>query len=201
VGPQFTLNHRYAQILVNFFICWMYSISMPLMPLIGAIIFYVSYWIDKFLFCHFYQIPPMYTDEMGKKSTKIIRYSVIVHLIMSIWMLGNGRIFRSKRYNSHQDYVPLDVAFGTKLEQVHLLPIILVLIGYIACNVLIKMFKISGRQSLKFFKCITCQSSNGAVSDLKRQKKQKYVKVDFSRAVDRRMIKGLASYNILHNQK
>eukprot|EP00592_Proboscia_alata_P004168 CAMPEP_0194367442 /NCGR_PEP_ID=MMETSP0174-20130528/15518_1 /TAXON_ID=216777 /ORGANISM="Proboscia alata, Strain PI-D3" /LENGTH=832 /DNA_ID=CAMNT_0039143183 /DNA_START=91 /DNA_END=2586 /DNA_ORIENTATION=+ len=44
LGPKFQLNYRYAQILVTFFICYMYAISMPLMPFLGAISFYISFW-------------------------------------------------------------------------------------------------------------------------------------------------------------
>lgn len=40
--------------MVNFYICWMYAIGMPVMPIIGAMSFYVSYWVDKFMFCNFF---------------------------------------------------------------------------------------------------------------------------------------------------
>ena len=47
LGPPFRLNFRYTILLVNFYVCWMYSISMPLLPMIGAISFFCSYWIGK----------------------------------------------------------------------------------------------------------------------------------------------------------
>jgi len=47
LGPPFRLNYRYTQLLVNFYICWMYAISMPILPLIGAISFFCSYWVGK----------------------------------------------------------------------------------------------------------------------------------------------------------
>lgn len=48
LGPPFRLNYRYTQLLVNFYICWMYAISMPILPLIGAISFFCSYWIGEY---------------------------------------------------------------------------------------------------------------------------------------------------------
>lgn len=47
LGPEFRLNYRYTQLLVNFYICWMYAISMPILPLIGSLSFFCSYWIGK----------------------------------------------------------------------------------------------------------------------------------------------------------
>ena len=198
VGPQFRLNYRYAQILVNFYVCWMYAISMPLMPILGALVFYVSYWVDKFLFCNFYRIPPMYGDEIGKKSTIMIGYSVIIHLLMSLWMLGNRRIFKSQTFISDADTHAFIRDSG--LDQVHLIPIETILTIYILLRLMIVVLKFGGVHSLNFLKCLTCQSG-GTAKELMKQKKQKYINIDFSRAVDRGMIKGLASYNILQNPK
>mmetsp|Transcript_9056 Transcript_9056/g.13500 ORF Transcript_9056/g.13500 Transcript_9056/m.13500 type:complete len:1091 (+) Transcript_9056:834-4106(+) len=202
IGPHFQLNYRYAQILVNFYICWMYSISMPIMTFLGAVIFYVSYWVDKFLFCRFYRTPPMYSDDMGKFSTKLIGVSVVVHLMMSIWMLGNQKIFRSKSFKDDSTYEPIPDIPGESpaLQQVHLLPILSLLIVYILAVSALQISKVGGSQSLKLLKCLTCRS-DGAANALMKQKKRKYIRVDYSRAIDRGMIKGLASYNILHNPK
>lgn len=201
IGPQFRLNHRYAQILVNFYVCWMYSISMPIMPIIGAIIFYVSYWMDKFLFCNFYRIPPMYTDELGKMSTKLVGYSVVVHLCMSIWMLGNREIFRSRSFRDDiATHASIDLSTGSHLEQLHLFPIEALLCTYLLGRIIIIIIQFSGSQSVNLLKCLTCRSGN-QVKHLMKQKERKYIKVDFCRAVERGMIKGLASYNMLHNPK
>ena len=201
IGPQFRLNNRYAQILVNFYVCWMYSIGMPIMTMFGVIIFYMSYWMDKFLFCNFYRIPPMYTDEMGKMSTKLIGYAVVVHLLMSIWMLGNREIFRSRSLRDDiAAHASIELSTGSFLDQMHLFPIEALLCVYIAARVFIIIFKFSGSQSLNLFKCLTCRSGN-KVKMLKKQNEYKYIKVDFLRAVERGMIKGLASYNILQNPK
>lgn len=47
LGPPFRLNYRYTQLLVNFYICWMYAISMPILPVIGSLSFFCSYWIGE----------------------------------------------------------------------------------------------------------------------------------------------------------
>ena len=105
LGPPFRLNHRYTQLLVNFFICWMYAISMPILPLIGAISFYVSYWVDKFLFCNFYRIPPKYSDKIGRKSTNLIAYGIFLHIFMSCWILGNHQIFSGKSAFDYEQHI------------------------------------------------------------------------------------------------
>ena len=37
---------------------------MPVLPFIGALSFYISFWVDKYLFCNFYRIPPKYSDDI-----------------------------------------------------------------------------------------------------------------------------------------
>ena len=110
-GPPFKLNYRYSQVLVTLYVCWMYAISMPLMPVFGAVSCYLSYWVDKFLFCNFYRTPPMYSDDMGKNCTSLLGYLVILHLGMSMWMMGNEEIFQGEPL-SREEY-PADVTMNS----------------------------------------------------------------------------------------
>jgi len=208
LGPHFRLTYRYTQILVNFYICWMYATGMPIMPLIGAASFYMSYWVDKFLFCNFYRIPPRYADNMGKTSTNLVGFAVLVHLVMSLWILGNGRIFESASFvegtkgvatvppssSSHND----DTSFASNISQRHLLPLEITLLLFITFNVVTRMLRRSGTQVLKILKCLTCRRENVRK---KMMSMLNTVQIDYSRAVDRGVIKGLASFNILQNPK
>lgn len=171
----------------------MYSTAMPLMPLIGAISFYVSYWIDKFLFCNFYRIPPRYSEKMGTTSTTLIGFSVVVHLLISIAMLGNEKIFRSVRRD-----VPFFGLKETALGQIHLLPLESLLAGFIFYNLMENFVGEWKRKIVSVLKCLVCRSG---VTKGKLMSQMNTVQVDYTSARRRGVIKGLASYNILQNPK
>jgi hypothetical protein len=203
LGPEFHMDLRYAQLLVNFFICFMYMTGMPILTWIGFLCFFTQYWVDKFLFCNFYRTPPQYSDTMGKMSTNYIGFSIIVHLLLSIWMLGNRAIFESQDFNDEQEiksfessYNPLKV--HNNLQQEHVVPLAGFLIVFVTLwfvNVQTKEFTHFTKQ---FINCITCGTGGrheklvGAMNT---------VSVSYTRARERGLIKGLASYNILQNPK
>lgn len=203
-GPPFKLNYRYSQVLVTLYVCWMYAISMPLMPVFGAVSCYLSYWVDKFLFCNFYRTPPMYSDDMGKNCTSLLGYLVILHLGMSMWMMGNEEIFQGEPL-SREEY-PADVTMNSsrpsslreKLLKKHLFPLETALVVYVAFMLLSRVSSTFLRKVCGCLQCLTCRKGN-KLQTLK--KNMNTVQVDYSSARDREIIKGLSSYNILENPK
>ena len=201
-GPPFKLNYRYSQVLVTLYVCWMYAISMPLMPIFGAISCYLSYWIDKFLFCNFYRTPPMYSDDMGKRCTSLLGYLVIVHLGMSLWMMGCEQIFEGERLSGRQYADQFNkrasTSFGDKLAKRHMIPILGSLVVFVAAMLLSRVSKTFLRKVCGCLRCLTC-SRGSKIKNLKRS--MNTVQVDYSSARDREIIKGLSTYNILQNPK
>eukprot|EP00804_Cyclotella_cryptica_P009635 CCRYP_006299-RC/>CCRYP_006299-RC protein AED:0.29 eAED:0.29 QI:364/1/1/1/1/1/4/125/1018 len=203
-GPPFKLNYRYSQVLVTIYICWMYAVSMPIMPLFGAVSCYISYWVDKFLFCNFYRTPPMYSDEMGKTSTKLLGYLVVVHLGMSMWMMGCEEIFVGEPilddpYSDKLNHVgSAQSTFLGKLRKKHLVPLEGALLIFVAGILLSKISSTFIRRVCGFLRCMTCSKSS-EVKNLTAS--MNTVQVDYSSARDREIIKGLATYNILQNPK
>ncbi|KAL9185465.1 hypothetical protein ACHAXT_003242 [Thalassiosira profunda] len=201
-GPAFKLNYRYSQVLVTLYVCWMYAISMPLMPIFGAVSCYLSYWVDKFLFCNFYRTPPMYSDEMGKRCTSLLGYLVILHMGMSLWMMGCEEIFEGEPL-SGQAY-PTGVKQGTpsslgqKLAKKHLFPIEVALVIFTAWLLLSRVSSSFLKKFCGCLRCLTCSKGN-KLKSLKNN--MNTVQVDYSSARDREIIKGLSSYNILQNPK
>ncbi len=49
MGPEFTLDSRYAQTLTLIFTIFMYSSGLPILYMIGFVYFLFTYWIDKIL--------------------------------------------------------------------------------------------------------------------------------------------------------
>lgn len=181
----------------------MYAISMPIMPILGAVSCYLSYWVDKFLFCNFYRTPPMYSDDMGKRCTSLLGYLVILHLGMSLWMMGCEEIFQGERLSGEQ--YPEDLRLGLrsstmqeKLMKKHLFPIEVTLVMFVAWMLLSRVSSTFLRKFCGCLQCMTC-SRGSKLKDLKNN--MNTVQVDYSSARDREIIKGLSSYNILQNPK
>ena len=203
-GPSFRLNYRYSQVLVTMFVCWMYAISMPLMPIFGAISCYISYWVDKFLFCNFYKAPPIYSDAMGKKSTVLVGCLVLLHTLMSMWMLGSEEIFQGVQLSG--DHHPSNLRSGVgeatssmqvKLFKKHLLPLQMTLVAFVGYMVSTHLSTSFIRRLCGCLRCLTCSSRSGEIRTLK--KNMNTVQVNYSSARDRELIKGLSTYNILQN--
>lgn len=93
---QFHLSTRYAQLLVTYYICLIYGTGVPLLYPIGCVSFATTYWVDKWLFMRFYRSPPHYSDEICVRAARLTAFpALLVHLAMSIWILGNESIFIS----------------------------------------------------------------------------------------------------------
>ena len=180
LGPNLSITNRYTQILVTYWICWMFSSGIPILPILGTVSFFTTYWVDKFLFCNFYRTPPMYGDTLGKTGTRIIGLGIIAHISMSLWILGGGQI--------------------VEFENIYELNIlVLLLVAFICSIITISILSKSGNQVKKILQCITC--SRGSSTANKLMKKMNTIQVDYSSAKNGGIIKGLPSYNILLNPK
>ena len=197
LGPPFRLNYRYTQLLVNFVICWMYALSIPVLPFIGAISFFLSYWIDKYLFCNFYRIPPKYSDDMGRICTTLIGFAILLHLFMSCWILGKNQVFVGHG-SVQSSFITTSVQLKDTMLKKHIIPLELIGIAFVCGHLSVWLCNAFGGTTMKCLRCISC-SSGTKVKKLKAMMNK--VQVDYSSAKERNIIKGLASYNILQNTK
>ena len=163
------MDARYAQLLVNFFISFMYITGMPLMAVLGFFSFFVAFWVDKYLFCNFYRTPPMYSATMGRLASWIIGWSIIAHLLMSMWIMGNGTIFLDETQlgltqDKSEELMNEESSFYEMLfvnkvfTQPHIRPLFLLLVLFIACT-LLNLYTYHFKKIAKtIFKVITCNS-------------------------------------------
>lgn len=103
-GPEFLISHRYSQLMCNFFICLIFCPGMPALALIGMANFYISYWIDKYLFINFYRTPPYYNGKIGRIASSFIPYAVLIYLGVAVWTFGNRKIFQTQNEDSYSNY-------------------------------------------------------------------------------------------------
>jgi hypothetical protein len=175
----------------------MYSISMPILPVLGAITCYLSYWADKFLFCNYYRTPPLYSDAMSRTSTSLLGYLVFLHLGMSLWMMGNEQIFEGEPLQCQED--PAELGYGTrsgKILKKHLFPLEVALFILVAWTIVSNISSTFLRKVCGFLQCLMCMTGTKAKA---LTKSMNTVQVSYSSARDRGIIKGLTSFNILQN--
>lgn len=67
-----------------------YSSGMPLLYLISMVQYFMTYWVDKFLFLRFYKTPPRYGMEMSEVVRKIMVIGILVHFAFGFYMYSNS---------------------------------------------------------------------------------------------------------------
>jgi hypothetical protein len=135
LGKEFYLSDRYAYSVSMMAVTLMYGSGMPILYLISAVHMLVAFWVNKYLFIHFYRTPPHYDASLGKVAVSRLPYALLLHMGIAIWMYSNKAIFLSKTTTALQsgqdalaNYDSLNV--GDKLLQQHVLPLVLLFIFY-----------------------------------------------------------------------
>lgn len=95
VGQQFTLAERYAIICNTIYVAYFYSSGMPVMLLLAAFTFIITYLCDKFVILKNCNNPPMYNEDIAKFSLKLIKPVIYIHLAVSIWVYGSNVVMES----------------------------------------------------------------------------------------------------------
>ena len=205
LGPDFLVAHRYAQNLADFFICFIFSAGMPILPFIAMFNFYTTYWVDKFLFLNYYRSPPRYKTNIGRSATALIPYALVLHLVASIWMLGNKEIFHAP-----SEEVPVGsfieswnlLNIHEKVTQKHTYPLfvllIIILVGLLLAQLAEQIF--TGVSSMVKTCCGSCMAKSEFYKEME-QYLFNTITIPYGRAVRRGIIKGLTNYNILQNPK
>jgi hypothetical protein len=104
-GSEFLLEFRYSQFLTTIFLIFMYSSGLPLLYPIAFVFFFFTYWFDK-LFCKprhntmissslvlkWHRKPPAYTLHLSNKTRSIMRFSLVPHFFIGLYMYTNSTI-------------------------------------------------------------------------------------------------------------
>ena len=83
-GRHFTLDARYAQLLVVSCVSLMYAGGIPLMLLIASLRFGMIYWCDKIAFCQLYKKPPRYDEQLNLFCLHSLPVAALLHCVMNI---------------------------------------------------------------------------------------------------------------------
>lgn len=204
VGPQMPFAYRYAQIVSLFFVILTFNTGMPILNLVGSINFLVFYFVEKYLFINFYRTPFRFSAEISKIATMLVPVAVAIHLAMSIWTLSNQNIFSSNP-NSFAPSTPSNVTSSQKISYPQTKPLFIMF-----CIVVVTMFvyMVAKEVEVRYFQITAWMTGEDRDFFLGARKSisqaigfAAFVNGGFLRAVQRNLIKELASYSILKNPK
>jgi len=200
MGPDFHLHLRYAQQMVNFYVCMMYSMGIPILVPIVCVSSLVTFWFDKYMFQNFYKTPPNFSHAISFSASELLIFGVILHLLCGVAMFSNDLIFTSKTFATEgavaeytADYE--DETVYQKVTQNHVV-VLTILLLCVTALVLVKiLLGKSFKLTVVVYKFLCCKA--GAAADA--SKSTNATAVSYSNALRRGLIRGLPSYNVLLN--
>ena len=199
MGADFHLHLRYAQQMVNFYVCMMYSLGIPILVPIVCVSSIVTYWFDKFMFQNFYKTPPNFSNTISFSASNLLIFGVILHLVCGVSMFSNELIFSSETFSTEgsvaeytQKYEDTTVFQRTTQNHVVVLTILLVSITALVITKMILGNSFSLLNCLYKFVCCKASSVSGHNAGNVNA-------VSYSDALRRGLIRGLPSYNVLLN--
>jgi len=94
------MEYRYSSMLQILMIVMFYGSGMPILYLVAACSYFVTFWCDKFLLFHCYKKPVKLDNYIGRSSIFWHKYALLLHLIGGVLMLSNSDILPSIKDNA-----------------------------------------------------------------------------------------------------
>lgn len=77
----------------------MFATGLPILYPIGFISIIFIYWTDKMLFLRLYKKPPLYDGDLADRALVMIKLSLLIHIILSIYIYSNNDILTYTFYS------------------------------------------------------------------------------------------------------
>ena len=81
----------------------MFSSGMPLLYVLMAINFTVTFWIDKWLILRFYKTPTNFNGESILYSVGLMEYGIVFHFILGWFLMSNHKILTKDEKSGEED--------------------------------------------------------------------------------------------------
>lgn len=88
-GPIYLIHYRYATILLQISVAFMYGTGMPLLYFYAFLAYLILYLNERLLVCYYYREPPAFDEVMTMLCIDLSKYVPYLMLPMAFWMLGN----------------------------------------------------------------------------------------------------------------
>ena len=107
-GQQFTLAERYAIICNTIYVSFFYSSGMPILLLLAAFTFLITYFCDKFVLLKTCKTPPKYNADIAEFALQLIKPIIYIHLAVSIWVYGTDTVMLHYSWDEIDDGTGID---------------------------------------------------------------------------------------------
>jgi hypothetical protein len=89
-APGFELGARYGMMLNLIFTSLLLTPGMPVLWLVAAALFALTYAVDKVVLLRFSRTPVNYSQRIAKSCTRYCVFAVLLHMTMSIWTFSSS---------------------------------------------------------------------------------------------------------------
>ena len=94
-GPIYLIHYRYATILLQIGVAFMYGTGMPLLYFYAFLAYVILFINERLLVCYYYREPPAFDEKMTMLTISLSKWVPYMMLPMNFWMLGNRQIFEN----------------------------------------------------------------------------------------------------------
>merc|ERR1719232_463718 len=95
-GDEYMIDYRYATILLNIGVAFLFGTSMPYLYFVALLAFVILYVTERMVICYSTRKPPSFDEIMTLKTLNIILMVPFLMLPLVFWQLGNRQIFDNK---------------------------------------------------------------------------------------------------------
>lgn len=105
-GKPILLWYLYAWFFTNILIYFLYGGGMPLLYIFAVLFFTTSYLNYKYLFFNWNLTADMFNEDMPIRSIALIKWALLLHLTMSLFMYSNKKLMTPSDYTPEEHYSP-----------------------------------------------------------------------------------------------
>ena len=84
-GPEYLIHYRYATILLNIGVAFMYGTAMPYLYVCAVLAFVILYINERLLVCYYYREPPAFDEKMTLMTLEMTKAVPMMMLPMAFW--------------------------------------------------------------------------------------------------------------------
>ena len=84
-GPEYLIHYRYATILLNIGVAFLYGTAMPYLYCTATLAFIVMYINERLCVCYYYREPPAFDEKMTLETLQLSRMVPIMMLPVVFW--------------------------------------------------------------------------------------------------------------------
>lgn len=134
---------------------------MPVLYVIAAATFFLSYWCDKLTFFRHYRTPPRFDANLARDASRVMPYAVLVHFCVAIWFWSSpvmssytvGGSTSSEQTSASSTEV---LNLGARIRMLSVLPTFIVLLAWAALRLLQATVLRFCKGLLRVFCCLRC---------------------------------------------